>query len=57
MPRSIPILLNDRGTITVEYTVLLCLVAVGCSLAVASLGVALVRMFLVQECWLLLAVP
>jgi Flp pilus assembly pilin Flp len=48
---------DDRGSITVEYTVLLCLVAVSCSLAVVGLGAPLVRMFVAQELWLMLAVP
>lgn len=48
---------NDTGSITVEYTVLLSVVAVGCSLAVIALGTPLVRMFLSVETWLLVAVP
>ena len=51
------LLLSDQGTVTLEYAVLLCVVAVGCSLAVIGLGAPLVRAFLVQESWLLLAVP
>lgn len=48
---------DDRGTIMVEYAVLLSLVAVGCSLAVVGLGAPLVRLFMAQESWLMLAVP
>lgn len=48
---------DERGTIMVEYAVLLALVSVGCATAVAALGVPLVRMYLVQEVWLMLAVP
>ena len=49
--------LDDRGSVTAEYAVLLGLVAVGCSLAVVALGAPLVRMFMSQEVWLLLGVP
>jgi Flp pilus assembly pilin Flp len=48
---------DERGSITVEYTVLLSFVAVGCALAVAGLGTPLVRAFLAQQVWLLLAIP
>jgi Flp pilus assembly pilin Flp len=48
---------DDRGTVMVEYAVLLSVVAVGCSLAVIALGAPLVRMFIAQELWLMLAVP
>lgn len=56
---SAPALLatDERGSVTVEYTVLLGFVAVGCALAVVGLGTPLVRAFLAQERWLLLAVP
>jgi Flp pilus assembly pilin Flp len=49
--------INDRGSVTAEYAVLLGLVAVGCSLAVIGLGAPLVRMFMTQEVWLMLAIP
>ncbi len=49
--------LGDRGSITVEYAVLLSVVAVGCSIAVMGLGAPLVRLFVAQEVWLMLAVP
>lgn len=48
---------DERGTVTVEYAVLLGLVAMGCSLAVIGLGAPLVRLFVAQELWILLAVP
>lgn len=48
---------DDRGSVTVEYTVILCLIAVGCALATAALGVPLVRMFATQRTWLLLPFP
>lgn len=49
--------LDDRGSVTAEYAVLLGVVAVGCSLAVIALGAPLVRMFMAQEVWILLALP
>jgi len=48
---------NERGTVMVEYTVLLSVVAVGLSLALAALGVPLVSMYLSQQTWLLLPFP
>jgi Flp pilus assembly pilin Flp len=48
---------NDHGSIMVEYAVLLSAVAIGCSIAVVALGVPLVRMFMAQQVWLMLAVP
>lgn len=48
---------NDRGSVTTEYAVLLCIVAVGCSLAVIGLGAPLVQLFMAQEVWLMLALP
>ena len=48
---------DERGSVTLEYVVLLSVVAVGCSLAVASLGVPLVQLFVTQEVWVALAVP
>lgn len=50
-------LLDERGSVTVEYTVLLVLVSLVTALAVAGLGPSLVRMFLAQSTWLLLGVP
>ena len=46
-----------RGTITVEYAVLLATVAVGCALAIAGLGGPLLRMYLAHRAWLLLPMP
>ena len=48
---------NERGTVMVEYTVLLSVGAVGLSLALAALGVPLVSMYLSQQTWLLLPFP
>ncbi|HVJ15791.1 MAG TPA: hypothetical protein VM686_10120 [Polyangiaceae bacterium] len=42
---------------TVEYTVILALVAIGLAFAVASLGPALVRAYVARETWLLLPFP
>jgi len=51
------LLWDPRGTIMVEYTILLCLVTVGCAVAMIGLGVPLVQMFMVQQVWLSLGVP
>lgn len=48
---------DERGSVTVEYTVLLVLVSLVTALAVAGLGPSLVRMFVAQGTWLLLGVP
>jgi len=48
---------DERGSVMVEYTVLLVLVSLVTALAVAGLGPSLVRMFLAQATWLLLGVP
>ena len=48
---------DDRGSVTVEYTVVLVLVSVVCTLATVALGPRLVRMFVEQEAWLLLPFP
>jgi Flp pilus assembly pilin Flp len=48
---------DDRGSVTVEYTVVLTLVGVGVALAVAALGPALVRAYVARETWLLLPFP
>jgi Flp pilus assembly pilin Flp len=50
-------LADNRGSIMVEYTVLLTLVAIGLALAMVSLGVPLVQMYLNQRTVLLLPVP
>lgn len=46
-----------RGSVTVEYTVLLVLVTLGAAAAVLAIGPSLVRMFLAQRTWLSLGVP
>jgi Flp pilus assembly pilin Flp len=48
---------DELGSITVEYTVLLVTVAVGCALAIRGLGVPLFRMYLAHRAWLLLPMP
>lgn len=48
---------DTRGTVTVEYIVLLCLVSIGCVGAMIGLGAPLVQMFMAQEVWLSLGVP
>jgi len=45
---------DERGSVTVEYTVLLVLVALGTAMATRALGPSLVRAFLAQQTWLLL---
>lgn len=54
---TLAVSIDERGTVTVEYAVLLSLVAIGCSLATVALGAPLVRLFMSQEVWLWLAVP
>jgi len=48
---------DERGSVMVEYAVLLSVVAVVLSLAVVALGVPLLRMYLTQQTWLLLPLP
>lgn len=48
---------DERGSIMVEYAMLLSLVAIGCAAATFALGVPLVKLFMAQEVWLALAVP
>jgi Flp pilus assembly pilin Flp len=48
---------DTRGTVTVEYIVMLCLVSIGCAGAMIGLGAQLVQMFMAQEVWLVLGVP
>jgi Flp pilus assembly pilin Flp len=51
-------LLRDRrGTVTVEYVVVLMLVALGVVAAMAGLGVPLVRTYLSQTAWLIAPFP
>ncbi len=49
--------IRQRGVITVEYAVLLSLVAVGVSFAVYGLLGPLRSYFLAQQLWLLLPIP
>lgn len=48
---------DTRGSVTVEYTVLLVLVALGAAAALVAIGPLLARMFWAQQVWLSLAVP
>ena len=48
---------DTRGSVTVEYTVLLVLVAMTCAAATITLGAPLVRMFATYQTWLLLPFP
>lgn len=48
---------DARGSVTVEYTVLLVLVAMACVFAMIALGAPLVRMFETYQTWLLLPFP
>lgn len=48
---------DARGTVTVEYTVLLVLVAMTCVAAMVAIGAPLVRMFETYQTWLLLPFP
>ena len=51
------LLADNRGSIVVEYAVLLTLVAIGLALAMVSLGEPLVRMYLNQRTVLMLPFP
>jgi hypothetical protein len=48
---------NERGSVMVEYAVLLTVVAVGIAFATVALGVPLMSMYLSQRTWLLLPYP
>ena len=50
-------LTDERGTVTVEYTVLLAVVAVACIFATVGAGLPLVRAYLTREAWLLFPFP
>ena len=50
-------LVSERGSVTVEYAVLLGVVSLGCMFAIIGLGVPLVRMYQVSQAWLMLPVP
>jgi Flp pilus assembly pilin Flp len=51
------LLQDEHGSVMAEYAVLLTVVALGLSLATASLGVPLTRMYLSQRTWLMLPYP
>lgn len=48
------IFVDERGTATVEYIVILTLVSLGVALALISIGPTFFRMFLAQVIWVLL---
>lgn len=48
---------DDRGSVSVEYTVLLCLVSLACAVAVMALGAPLVRSYELRVTMLLLPFP
>jgi Flp pilus assembly pilin Flp len=51
-------LLDDqRGTVTVEYVIVLCLVSIGAALAVIALGTLLLELFHYQQALLVLPFP
>jgi Flp pilus assembly pilin Flp len=51
-------LLRDRrGTVTVEYVVVLTLVSLGVVAALTGLGVPLLRTYLSQTAWLIAPIP
>lgn len=47
----------ERGSVFAEYVILLLMVSLGCFAAAASLGPALLRLFLIQEAVLMLPIP
>ena len=49
--------MDERGSVTVEYTVVLVLVSLVGGLALIGLGPPLVSMFVSQRAWLLLPFP
>lgn len=49
--------MDERGSVTAEYTVVLVLISVSCGLALVGLGPLLARLFLAQISWLLLPYP
>jgi hypothetical protein len=48
---------DARGTVLVEYVIVLSLVSVGASLAVIALGALLLDLFRYQQCILVLPFP
>ena len=55
--QALRVAFDERGSVMVEYTVLLSVVAVGLCFSIAALGVPLIRMYLSQQTWLLLPFP
>lgn len=51
------VVVGERGSVTVEYAVLLGVVSIGCMFAIVGLGVPLVRMYHASQAWLMLPVP
>jgi len=49
--------MDQRGSVTVEYVVVLVLIGLGCGLTVAALGPSLVRLYLTQVVTVLLPYP
>jgi len=47
----------ERGSVMVEYAVLLTVVAMGVAFATVALGMPLMSMYLSQRTWLLLPYP
>ncbi len=56
-PTRPPLLLNSRGSIMVEYAVLLTGVSLGVALSIVALGVPLMSMYMSQRTWVLLPYP
>ena len=48
---------DDRGTVTVEYVVVLTLVSLGAVAAMVGLGVPLVQGYLTQTAWIIAPIP
>jgi Flp pilus assembly pilin Flp len=48
---------DERGSVLVEYTIVLCLVSVGAVSALVASGVLLLRFFLYQQALLVLPFP
>lgn len=56
-PTSLRLGRDERGSVSVEYAVLLCVVAIGCAFAVAALGEPLVAAYEGRVTLLLLPFP
>jgi Flp pilus assembly pilin Flp len=57
-PHRSPSLVSDsRGTVMVEYVIVLCLVAVGAAVAIIALGTLLLELFRYQQALLVLPFP